>query len=72
MQFLLPLAVRVEALAKVPDALLEREFVEGGEWEGVEDNCWLPPWTIFKPWRHNTQPALMNNRRQYTQNQGIV
>ena len=36
MLLLLALAVRVEALAKVADALLEWAFFEGGEWEGIE------------------------------------
>jgi hypothetical protein len=36
MKFLLALAVRVEPLAKVADALLECAFFERGEWEGIE------------------------------------
>ena len=36
MLLLLPLAVRVEPLAKVADALLEWAFFERGEWEGFE------------------------------------
>jgi hypothetical protein len=36
MLLLLPLAVRVETLAEVADALFERGFFECGEWEGFE------------------------------------
>ena len=36
MLFLLTLAVRVEAFAKVADALLECAFIERGEWEGFK------------------------------------
>lgn len=33
---LLALAVRVEPLAEIADALLERTFLERGKWEGLE------------------------------------
>lgn len=36
MQLLLALAVRVQTLAEIADALLERGFFEGGEWERFE------------------------------------
>ena len=36
MLLLLALAVRVEPLAEIADALLERAFFERGEWEGFE------------------------------------
>ena len=36
MKLLLALAVRVEAFAKIADALLERAFFVRGEWEGIE------------------------------------
>ena len=36
MLILLPLAVRIEPLAECADALLERGFIQRGEWEGFE------------------------------------
>lgn len=36
MKFLLALAVGVEPLAEIADALLERAFFERGKWEGLE------------------------------------
>ena len=47
-EFLLALAVRVEAFAKVADALLEGRFFERGEWEGVEADSFVIPRSIFQ------------------------
>ena len=46
MKFLLALAVRVEPLAEIADALLEFAFFERGEWEGVEALGFVIAWVI--------------------------
>ena len=45
---LLALAVRVEPLAKVADALLERAFYQCGKWEGLETTGFVINRAIFE------------------------
>ena len=46
MQLLLALAVRVQTLAEIADALLERSFFERGEWEGFEAAGVVISWIV--------------------------
>jgi hypothetical protein len=48
MQLLLALAVRVQALAEVADALLQFPFFEGGEGKGFEADRFVVAWAIFQ------------------------
>jgi hypothetical protein len=59
-QLLLALAVRVQTLAEIADALLEGAFFQRGEGEGIEADGFVVAWAVFKRATASKCPCDMN------------
>ena len=68
MRFLLALAVRVQPLAEVADALLECSLFERGEGKGVEAAGVVVAWTIFESSTASKRPCDVKAGRKNSEN----